>query len=83
MFTTSISRCIKENLILAKTFHLFSNTWTLFFKLPQVLGSIQVFASSLKTHDYNNLTFKSPCKQEFKNNVPKNNIMIPIKSSTY
>jgi hypothetical protein len=31
---------------------------TLFFKLPQILGSIQVLASSLKKHDYNNLTFE-------------------------
>jgi hypothetical protein len=58
MFTTSISRCLKENQILAKTFHVFSNTLTLFFKLPQIWGSIQIFASSLKIHDYNNLAFE-------------------------
>jgi hypothetical protein len=28
------------------------------FKLPHILGLIQVFASSLKKHDYNNLAFE-------------------------
>jgi hypothetical protein len=46
MFTISILKCIKENEIFAKTFQLLSNTWSLFFKLPQILGPIQVFASS-------------------------------------
>ncbi len=48
----------KKNQILAKTFHLFSSTRTLFFKLSQILSPIQVLASSFKKHDYNNLTFK-------------------------
>jgi hypothetical protein len=48
----------KKNQILAKTFHLLSNIWTLFFKLPQILGPIQLFANSFKKHDYNNLTFE-------------------------
>jgi hypothetical protein len=56
MFTTSI--LIEKNQILAKTFRLLSSTWTLFFKLPQILGPIQVLASSLKKHDYNNLAFE-------------------------
>jgi len=47
---------MKKNQI--KKFHLLSSTWNLFFKLPQILGLIQIFASSLKTHDYNNLTFE-------------------------
>ncbi len=34
------------------------STWNLFFKLPQILSLIQIFASSLKTNDYNNLTFE-------------------------
>jgi hypothetical protein len=38
----------QKNQMFAKTFHLLSNTSTLFFKLPQILGPIQVFASSLK-----------------------------------
>jgi hypothetical protein len=33
---------------IAKTFHLLSSTWTLFFKLPQILSPIQVLASNLK-----------------------------------
>jgi hypothetical protein len=36
----------KKNKILGKMFRLLSNTWTLFFKLPQILGPIQVLASS-------------------------------------
>jgi hypothetical protein len=35
-----------------------SSTWNLFFKLPQIVGLIQIFASSLNTHDYNNLIFE-------------------------
>jgi hypothetical protein len=58
MLTKSILRCLKKNQIIAKTFHLLSSTWTLFFKLSQILGPIQVLASSLKKHDYNNLTFE-------------------------
>jgi hypothetical protein len=50
-FTTSILKCSqKKNQILTKTFHQFSSTWTLFFKLPQILGPIQIFANkNLKT----------------------------------
>jgi len=49
----------EKNQILAKIFHLLSSTWTLFFKLSQILGRIQIFASSVKTHDYNQfLTFE-------------------------
>jgi hypothetical protein len=48
----------KKNQILAKIFHLLSSTWTLCFKLPQILGPIQVLASGLKKHDYNNLAFE-------------------------
>jgi hypothetical protein len=46
MLTTSILRYLKKNQILAKAFHLLSSTWTLFFKLPQILGMIQVLANS-------------------------------------
>jgi len=46
----------KKNQIVAKTFHLLSRT--LFFKLPQILGPIQVLASSLEKHDYNDLAFE-------------------------
>jgi hypothetical protein len=49
---------LEKNQIFAKTFHLLSNIWTLFFKLSQILGPIQVFASSAKKHDYNNLAFE-------------------------
>jgi hypothetical protein len=38
----------KKTQILAKTFHLLSNIWNLFLKLPQILGPIQVLASSFK-----------------------------------
>jgi hypothetical protein len=58
MFTTSILRCLRKNQILAKTFHVFSSIWTLFFKLSQILGPIQVPAIALKKHDYNNLIFE-------------------------
>jgi hypothetical protein len=58
MFTTSILKCLKKNKKLAKIFHLLSSTWTLFFKLSQTLGLIQVLASSLKSHDYNNIAFE-------------------------
>jgi hypothetical protein len=30
----------------------------MFFKLPQISGLIQVLASSLRKHDYNNLAFE-------------------------
>jgi hypothetical protein len=32
--------------------------WILFFKVSQILGPIQILASSLKKHDYNNLAFE-------------------------
>jgi hypothetical protein len=48
----------KKIQILAKTFHLLSSTWTIFFKLPQILGPIQVIASRLEKHDYNHLLFE-------------------------
>jgi hypothetical protein len=57
MFTTSILRCLKKK-ILTKIFHLLSSTCTLFFNLPQILSPIQVLASRLKNHDYNNLAFE-------------------------
>jgi hypothetical protein len=44
--------------MLAKTFHVFSSAWALFFKLSQILGPIQVLASIFKKHDYNNLIFE-------------------------
>jgi len=66
MFTISILKCIKENEIFAKTFQLLSNTWSLFFKLPQILGPIQVFASGLKTHDHKNLAFEVHANKSFK-----------------
>jgi hypothetical protein len=58
MFTTTILRCLKKKSILAKTFHLLSSTWTLFFELPQIWGPNQILASSVKKHDYNKLTFE-------------------------
>jgi hypothetical protein len=48
----------KKTQIFAKTFHLLSSTWTLFLKLPLILDPIQVVASTLENHDYNNLTFE-------------------------
>jgi hypothetical protein len=58
MFTTSILRCLKKIQIFVKTFDLFSSTWILFFKLPQILSPIQVLVSSLKKYDYDNLAFE-------------------------
>jgi hypothetical protein len=58
MFTTSVLKCLKQNQILVKIFHLLSSTWTLCFKLPQILGPILVFASSFLKNDYNNLAFE-------------------------
>ncbi len=52
------SNAWKRNQIFAKTFHLLSSTWTLFFKLPQILVPIQVLATRFKKHDYNNLAFE-------------------------
>jgi hypothetical protein len=51
MFITSILRCLK---IKPNTCKNISPT----FKQTQILGPIQVLASSLKKHDYNNLTFE-------------------------
>jgi MFS-type transporter involved in bile tolerance (Atg22 family) len=58
MFTTSILKCLQKNQILVKIFHLLSSIWTLFFKLPQILGQIQILTSVLKKHDYDNLVFE-------------------------
>jgi hypothetical protein len=69
----------KKNQILAKTFHLFSNTWTLFFKLPQILGPIQILASSLKKHIIIIYLLKSMQKR-VKNKCTQKNIIILIKS---
>jgi len=52
MFTTSILKCLKKKPNTCK------NVWTLFFKLSQSLGPIQVLASSLKKHDCKNLAFE-------------------------
>jgi hypothetical protein len=49
---------MKKNQIPLKMLQLLSSTWKLFFNLSQILSLIQIFASSLKTHDYNNLTFE-------------------------
>jgi hypothetical protein len=38
-------------------------TWTLFFKLSQILSLIQVLTSNYKKHDYNNLTFEVHAKK--------------------
>jgi len=38
--------------------------WTLFFKLPKILGPIQVLINSVKKHDYNNLIFEIHVKLE-------------------
>ncbi len=48
----------KKNQVFAKTFHLFSSTWTLFVKLSQMLSPIQALASSVKKDNYNNLALK-------------------------
>jgi hypothetical protein len=53
----------EKNQIFAKIFHWFKNIWTFFFKLSQILGPIQVLASSLKKHDYNNSTFEVHAKK--------------------
>jgi hypothetical protein len=59
MFTTSILRCLKQKPNTCKTISpTFKCTWILLFKLPQILGPIQVLTNSLKKHDYNNLTFE-------------------------
>jgi hypothetical protein len=71
MFTTSILRCLKKNQILAKTFHLLSNIWTLFFKLSQILGQIQVLANTLEKHVYNNLVFEVHANKSLKIMYPK------------
>jgi len=55
---TNIKVLEKKIQILAKTFHLLSSTWTLFFKLPRILGLIQTLASNFKKYDHNNLTFE-------------------------
>jgi len=72
---------MKKNQIFAKTFHLLVSIRTLFFKLPQILSLIQVFASSVKQHAYNNLTFEVHTNKGLKIMYPKK-IIIFIKSST-
>jgi hypothetical protein len=66
--------------ILAKTFHLLASIWALFFKLLQMLGP-NVLASSVKQHDYNNLTFEVHANKGFFK-CTQNNIIIVIISST-
>jgi hypothetical protein len=75
-------RCFKKHKILAKTFNLLSNTWTLFFKLPQILSPIQVLANSLKEHDYNNLPFEIHANKSQEIMYPIYFLKIPIKSFT-
>jgi hypothetical protein len=53
MFITSILKCLKKNYI-SPTFKYLN----FIFKLPQILGPIQIFANTLKIHDYNNLVFE-------------------------
>jgi hypothetical protein len=43
---------------LVKTFHLLSSTSILLFKLPQILGPIQILVSNVNKHDYNNLIYE-------------------------
>jgi hypothetical protein len=72
----------RKNQILIKTFHLLSIIWTVFFKLPQILGPIQVLASSFKKHDYNSLYFEVHANNSLEIMYPKKKFIIPIKSST-
>jgi hypothetical protein len=65
IFTTSILRRLKIKPNTCKNI-------SPILKQSQILGPIQILASSLKKHDYNNLAFESPCKQELRNNVPQN-----------
>ncbi len=58
MFTTSILNCLKKNPNTCKNISPTQKYLNFIFKVPQVLGPIQVLASSLKKHDYNNLTFE-------------------------
>jgi len=44
--------------VFIKKIHLLSNTWNLFYKLPQILGPIQVHVSNDNKRDYNNLIFE-------------------------
>jgi hypothetical protein len=48
----------EKNQTFTEKIHLLSSTWTLFFKLSQILGPIQVLVNSVKKHDYNNLAFE-------------------------
>ncbi len=64
MFTTSILTCMKK----ANTCKNISPTCkylSFIFKLPQML-SPNVLASSVKQHDYNNLTFEVHANKGFK-----------------
>ncbi len=59
MFTTSILRCIKKKTkYLQKHFTYFQIFKLHFSKYHKFLGSIQIFASSVKKHEYNNLAFE-------------------------
>jgi hypothetical protein len=58
MFTTLILRCIKKKTKdLQKHFTTFKYLYFI-FQIVTNLGRIQVFASSVIKHDYNNLTFE-------------------------
>ncbi len=58
MFTTSILKCLKTNPNTCKNISLSFKYLNFTFKLPQILGPIQVLANNLKKHDYNNLAFE-------------------------
>jgi hypothetical protein len=58
MFTTSILRCLKKKPNTCKNISCIFKYLNFIFKLPQILNPIQVFATSFKKHDYNNLAFE-------------------------
>jgi hypothetical protein len=58
MFTTSILRCLEKKPNICKNISPIFKYLNFIFKLPQILDSIQVLASTLDNHDYNNLTFE-------------------------
>jgi hypothetical protein len=76
MFTTSIVKCLKKKPNTCKNISPVSSTWNLFFKLSQILGLIEVFASSLKKRDYNNLVFEVHANKNEEIMYPKNHLLI-------
>jgi hypothetical protein len=72
ILTTSILRCLKKKPNTCKNISPTCKYLNFIFQIAQILGPILVFVSSLKKHDYNNLTFEIYANKSLKIMYQKN-----------